>query len=62
MHLGTVAGCYVQLQLSLYPGLAANSMLSKLAQATFILIMEIYSKLVLHGTELGFIEDFVSSH
>lgn len=57
MHLGTVAWCYVQLQLSLYPRLAANFVLPKLAQATFIPITEIYSKLVLHRTEQGFIED-----
>lgn len=48
-------------QLSLYPRLAANSVLSKLAQAASIPITEIYSKLPLHRTEQGFIKDFVSS-
>mgnify|MGYP001858736700 CR=1 FL=1 len=53
--------CYVQLQLSLYPRLTANAVLSALARATFIPITVIYNKLVLLRTEKGFIEDFGSS-
>lgn len=55
--LGQWPGVTYSFSSAYIPGWQQTQVIPKLAQAAFIAITEIYSKLVLHGTEQGFIDD-----